>query len=270
MFNIHPHNDIIIIIADINECIGTRHRCQICINTPGSYRCNCTPGYTLDEDGRTCHGQLTSLEERIIMPFIFMHQNIEFHLALLLYDSDIDECKTGTHNCQQNCHNNPGSFRCSCQNGYRLLLNGRCESKEYYAYNYCSLVSFIYFNLLNDMYHVGKTCGGIVNTIYATDLTPNGYPAAIITPIRCNWLLRKPLNRRVVRVTFTQFDVTGNATCSDNRMEIYDGLTRRLASLCTSDAAQRTFTLRSGFSLLKLIVTNPQNFSGFHAKLTVI
>ena len=119
--------------------------------------------------------------------------------------------------------------------------------------------------------HAGDIhCGGIVNTLFVTDLTSTGYPAPITTPIKCNWLLSKPANRREVRVTFTEFDVTGNAACSDNRVEIYDGLTRRLASLCMSDAAQRTFTLRSGFSLLKLIVTNPQNFRGFHAKLTVI
>ena len=119
--------------------------------------------------------------------------------------------------------------------------------------------------------HVGDThCGGIVNTSFVTDLTPSGYPAPITTRTKCNWLLSKPANRREVRVIFTQFDVTGNATCSDNRVEIYDGLTRRLASLCGSNAAQRTFTLKSGFSLLKLIVTNPQNFRGFHAKLTAI
>ena len=109
-----------------------------------------------------------------------------------------------------------------------------------------------------------------MRTISTTNLTPSGYPAPITTPKKCNWLLSKPANRRVVRITFTQFDVTGNAACSDNRVEIYDGLTQRLASLCTSDAAQRTFTLRNGFSLLKLIVTNPQNFIGFHAKLTAI
>ena len=130
------------------------------------------------------------------------------------------------------------------------------------------IVHYDYSDLLM---HAGDPhCGGIVHTVFKTNLTSSGYPAPITTTIKCNWLLVKPLYRREVRVTFTEFDVTGNAACSDNRVEIYDGLTRRLASLCRSSAAQRTFTLRSGFSFLKLIVTNPQNFRGFHAKLTVI
>ncbi|XP_035672972.1 polycystic kidney disease and receptor for egg jelly-related protein-like [Branchiostoma floridae] len=37
---------------------------------------------------------------------------------------DIDECNVGTHNCEQICNNNPGSFTCSCNEGYRLSSNG--------------------------------------------------------------------------------------------------------------------------------------------------
>ena len=43
-------------VNDIDEC--SLHRgnlCgQICVNTVGSYRCDCNPGFTLHTDGSTC------------------------------------------------------------------------------------------------------------------------------------------------------------------------------------------------------------------------
>ena len=42
--------------ADINECQSSgKNVCeQICVNTDGSYRCECRPGFRLHVDGRTC------------------------------------------------------------------------------------------------------------------------------------------------------------------------------------------------------------------------
>ncbi|CAI8048165.1 Fibrillin-1, partial [Geodia barretti] len=38
---------------------------------------------------------------------------------------DVDECALGTHNCEQLCENTPGSFICSCRNGYSLSSDDR-------------------------------------------------------------------------------------------------------------------------------------------------
>ncbi|CAC5419913.1 Fibrillin-1,Fibulin-1,Fibulin-5,Fibrillin-2,Latent-transforming growth factor beta-binding protein 4 [Mytilus coruscus] len=38
--------------------------------------------------------------------------------------SDINECQTGTDNCQQNCTNTHGSFTCSCESGYIMNSDG--------------------------------------------------------------------------------------------------------------------------------------------------
>ena len=44
-----------ILYADINECINSVHGCEdICINTDGSYMCDCRDGYALNDDRRTC------------------------------------------------------------------------------------------------------------------------------------------------------------------------------------------------------------------------
>ena len=38
--------------------------------------------------------------------------------------SDVDECEIGTNNCDQICSNTDGSFTCSCEDGFRLSVDG--------------------------------------------------------------------------------------------------------------------------------------------------
>ena len=46
-----------IFITDINECEDGIHPCSHhCYNTIGSYTCDCTTGFELDEDSQTCIG----------------------------------------------------------------------------------------------------------------------------------------------------------------------------------------------------------------------
>ena len=45
--------------TDIDECQEGAHLCdQTCINTVGSYMCQCNDGYTLSVDGTTCVGKV--------------------------------------------------------------------------------------------------------------------------------------------------------------------------------------------------------------------
>ena len=34
--------------------------------------------------------------------------------------TDVDECATGAHGCEQQCENSHGSYSCACDSGYRL------------------------------------------------------------------------------------------------------------------------------------------------------
>ena len=43
----------------MNECNSTVTDCdQVCVNTNGSYYCDCDNGYTLSEDNKTCQGMV--------------------------------------------------------------------------------------------------------------------------------------------------------------------------------------------------------------------
>ncbi|XP_061914055.1 EGF-containing fibulin-like extracellular matrix protein 1 [Entelurus aequoreus] len=89
---------------DIDECSFSNYMCQYqCINTPGSYSCECPEGYQL-QGNRLCQ--------------------------------DVNECETGTHNCQEGemCWNYYGGFRCyprnPCETPYTQTSENRCVCRS--------------------------------------------------------------------------------------------------------------------------------------------
>lgn len=77
--------------ADINECRERRNLCShLCVNTGGSYHCECREGYELETDQRNC--------------------------------VNLDECRLGIDGCQHSelCRDTLGSYVCSCPRGYLL------------------------------------------------------------------------------------------------------------------------------------------------------
>ena len=57
------------------------------------------------------------------------HQSIEVYMtwigSQMIPSLDINECETGDHNCDQDCHNTIGGYYCSCPEGYRVQ-QGQC------------------------------------------------------------------------------------------------------------------------------------------------
>lgn len=71
-----------------------------CINTVGSYRCECKEGFRKQEGS----------DDKICI--------------------DINECNEMPGMCEQRCINYWGSFRCACETGFRLSDNNpTCEGK---------------------------------------------------------------------------------------------------------------------------------------------
>ena len=100
---------------------------------------------------------------------------LHFINAFLFPIPDLDECTMGVHSCEQSCHNTPGSYSCSCEEGFQLRADKRhcigmsierCGSHAHFSYlgsqfsvlgsrfsvfssRFSVLVSHFYFPLLS-------------------------------------------------------------------------------------------------------------------------
>lgn len=93
---------------------------------------------------------------------------LHFVNAFLFPIPDLDECTMGVHSCEQSCHNTPGSYSCSCEEGFQLRADKRhcigmsierCGSHAHFSVlgsrfsvfssRFSVLVSHIYFPLLS-------------------------------------------------------------------------------------------------------------------------
>ncbi len=117
---------------DIDECTTELANCQDrCLNTHGSYRCECLKGFELDpRDNQTCiplacpstchpsRGNCVRGECRCLQGY-----------RGPTCEEDVDECQEGKHTCEHNCLNTYGGFECICNEGYRPYLHDptRCE-----------------------------------------------------------------------------------------------------------------------------------------------
>uniref|UniRef100_A0A6J0TD68 Matrilin-4 n=1 Tax=Pogona vitticeps TaxID=103695 RepID=A0A6J0TD68_9SAUR len=76
-------------LCGVDMCTEMDHGCQhTCVSVPGSFYCQCKPGYKLNADGKTC--------------------------------SILDACADGRHGCEHQCVSSQGSYICRCRAGYQL------------------------------------------------------------------------------------------------------------------------------------------------------
>ncbi|XP_055997755.1 uncharacterized protein LOC125645868 isoform X2 [Ostrea edulis] len=113
---------------DIDECDNSSSSCQsdneYCINTIGSYKCECREGFhrsngtceDIDEcqNASSCEHNCTNTEGGF---YCTCRTGFDLHNTSVCVD--IDECTTAS--CH-NCSNFPGGFNCSCDEGYSLNL----------------------------------------------------------------------------------------------------------------------------------------------------
>jgi len=130
--------------VDLDECRLMPSACQSgrCINTLGSYRCLCNPGYQVDP---TQESQCIDVDECNALspsPCEFGCRNTPGSYTCVCPAGyvtdrdgrtciDVDECNvtvSGGPVCPQACVNNRGSFECTCHPGYRKEGN-QCVGK---------------------------------------------------------------------------------------------------------------------------------------------
>ncbi|CAH1643971.1 unnamed protein product [Spodoptera littoralis] len=151
---------------DINECTNGQANCaavEICINTPGGYRCECPPNWRLDEVRHRCvplknNGQFpTGYGNEPVYPSIppnnvpttgtkYVDPEITqvddrgsvfrcpngYRLGDDNTCVDINECLTGEAKCgpRQICTNLAGGYSCNCPHGHRLVGDHECEDVD--------------------------------------------------------------------------------------------------------------------------------------------
>uniref|UniRef100_A0A665TMX6 Nidogen 2a (osteonidogen) n=1 Tax=Echeneis naucrates TaxID=173247 RepID=A0A665TMX6_ECHNA len=103
---------------DIDECADGLSSCgahTVCVNLPGSHRCQCQGGYEFGYDGRTCVGKSRSGNET---KAVFLSAFVPVDVFLSCFSSDVDECSSSPCHVSAQCTNSLGSFQCQCQPGF--------------------------------------------------------------------------------------------------------------------------------------------------------
>ncbi|XP_071020816.1 fibulin-2-like [Oncorhynchus clarkii lewisi] len=114
-------------MEDVDECqvyqsTLCHHRC---INTPGSFRCACYPGYVLQQDAASCVPETVDEENRLReddRPEVGSTST-----APPTTTTPVNPCEGNSH-CMQQCSSVAGRPHCSCFPGFFLMADGQsCE-----------------------------------------------------------------------------------------------------------------------------------------------
>ncbi|KAM9443553.1 fibulin-2 isoform 2-T3 [Clarias gariepinus] len=117
-------------LEDVDECERFEgQRClHICINTLGSYKCTCHPGFTLMQDGHTCELENAEEDNRVTEEENVFTLTTPPQETTQIYLQDPCE---GNGPCSQQCSAVNGLARCSCFPGFSLNSDGRtCEDVD--------------------------------------------------------------------------------------------------------------------------------------------
>ncbi|KAG7236875.1 hypothetical protein INR49_000179 [Caranx melampygus] len=166
-------------LCGVDLCLESDHGCEhICESSPGSYHCLCLPGYTLNDDGKTCavidycsFGN-HSCDHECVSVLNGYHCRCNEGYRLLDDGKTcqaIDLCAEGKHDCEQICISAPGVFTCDCNKGFKLNKDKKtctnmdlCNTVEHGCEHQCVSTPGSYYcicpegQLLQDD---GKSCG---------------------------------------------------------------------------------------------------------------
>uniref|UniRef100_A0A8C2Q0I8 Matrilin 4 n=1 Tax=Cyprinus carpio TaxID=7962 RepID=A0A8C2Q0I8_CYPCA len=192
-------------LCGMDLCLESDHGCEhICESSPGSYHCLCLPGYTLNEDGKTC--------------------------------TPIDLCAEGKHDCEQICIASPGSFTCDCNTGYTLNDDKRtCKMIDYCSFGNDSCehkcVSVLNgFNChCNEGYSLNddlKTCTMIDYCSFGNDSCEHEC-VSVLQSFYCSCREGYTLNEDETTCTMIDYCSFGNDSCEHECVSVLKGFNCR-------------------------------------------
>ncbi|KAM9350581.1 fibulin-2-like [Symphorus nematophorus] len=114
-------------VQDMDECLMGNICHHRCVNTVGSYYCECFPGYVLQEDAFTCAQDTVDVENRLKENDRAAVEPTSTLLPPTEPSAPLNPC-TGNSPCEQHCTSVGGRPQCSCFPGFSLRADGRsCE-----------------------------------------------------------------------------------------------------------------------------------------------
>ncbi|XP_073809028.1 matrilin-4 isoform X9 [Danio rerio] len=208
-------------LCGMDLCLESDHGCEhICESSPGSYQCLCLPGYTLNEDGKTC--------------------------------TPIDLCAEGKHDCEQICIASPGSFTCDCNTGYTLnddkktckmidycsFGNDSCEHKCVSVLNGFNCRCDEGYSLNDDL----KTCTMIDYCSFGNDSCEHEC-VSVLQSYYCQCRDGYTLNEDETTCTMIDYCSFGNDSCEHECVSVLNGFHCRCKDGYTLNEDKKTCTM---------------------------
>ncbi|XP_049335346.1 matrilin-4 isoform X18 [Astyanax mexicanus] len=208
-------------LCKIDLCIESDHGCDhICESSPGSYQCLCLPGYTLNEDGKTC--------------------------------TAIDLCADGKHDCEQICISSPGSFTCDCNTGYTLNEDKRtCTMIDYCSFgnDSCEHECVSILNGFNCRCNEGYTLNEDKKTCTMIDYCSFGNDScehecvSVLQSFYCRCNEGYTLNEDETTCTMIDYCSFGNDSCEHECVSVLNGFNCRCKEGYTLNEDKKTCTM---------------------------
>ncbi|XP_049335354.1 matrilin-4 isoform X26 [Astyanax mexicanus] len=208
-------------LCKIDLCIESDHGCDhICESSPGSYQCLCLPGYTLNEDGKTC--------------------------------TAIDLCADGKHDCEQICISSPGSFTCDCNTGYTLNEDKRtCTMIDYCSFgnDSCEHECVSILNGFNCRCNEGYTLNEDKKTCTMIDYCSFGNDScehecvSVLNGFNCRCKEGYTLNEDKKTCTMIDYCSFGNDSCEHECVSVLNGFFCRCKEGYTLNEDKKTCTM---------------------------
>ncbi|KAH9509854.1 hypothetical protein Btru_045434 [Bulinus truncatus] len=226
---------------DINECSNTSLCHQMCVNTEGSYKCQCYEGYNISvRDNKRCTNFTCS--------YCNMNKtlscNSTFETCTCKPGWGGQYCNINLNACTRNscrdgllCVERDNGFDCLCHNSAQPSASGTCED--------CNRT-------------ITNSGGVIMSTNY-----PLNYP----NDAHCTWTILSNQTGAIVTLNITEYDVEG---CPYDYLTIYDGNSSRASQIgqfCNS--APGLITSSGGALHLVFISDDSTGGKGFIGTYTV-